>query len=281
MRKWLACAAFGRRGQAHLDGRRGPPPRLAPSLLAVGLLLAGGEARAQAPGPNGGAVTGQGVLNDHDGHRGTWSVQAVLKDGNFTGSGSVVLAGSTVAGPLDAKRSYVESGRCYFEVEQGRNHVNIGGPCTTASISGRMNGFFDGESRSGEMQGTLRFGGSATAPKGAPAAVVPTGKLTCAYQERLGGVVGGDLQHYELRVSNMVTLTLTPGGAYRTNASSGRYTRAGDSIRLVGGAFAGAVGRLRPDRTGQAAVYFERDENRRPNGVPIVDVATTACTKAR
>jgi hypothetical protein len=225
-------------------------------------------------------MTAQGVLNDHDGHRGTWSVQAILKDGNFTGSGSVTLAGSTVAGALDPKRSYVESGRCYFEIEQGRNHVNIGGPCTTSSISGRMNGFFDGDSRSGEFQGTLRFGGSAAAPAAASAAV-PTAKLTCAYQLRLGGVVGGDLQHYELRMSNMVTLTLTRDGAYRTNASSGRYTRAGDTIRLVGGAFDGAVGRLRPDRSGQAAVYFERDENRGPGGVPIVDVATTACTKAR
>ena len=143
-----------------------------------------------------------------------------------------------------------------------------------------MNGLFDGDSRSGEFQGTLRFGGSAAAPAAASAAV-PTAKLTCAYQLRLGGVVGGDLQHYELRMSNMVTLTLTRDGAYRTNASSGRYTRAGDTIRLVGGAFDGAVGRLRPDRSGQAAVYFERDENRGPGGVPIVDVATTACTKAR
>jgi hypothetical protein len=52
-------------------------------------------------------------------------------------------------------------------------------------------------------------------------------------------------------------------------------------VRLTSGAFAGAVGQLRPDRSGQPAVYFERDENRRPDGTPIVDIATTACTKAR
>lgn len=39
--------------------------------------------------------------------------------------------------------------------------------------------------------------------------------------------------------------------------------------------------RLRRDRSGQPAVYFERDENRRPNGGHIVDIATTACTTAR
>jgi hypothetical protein len=255
--------------------------RLARSLFLVGLLLTAGEARAQAIGPNAGAMTGQGVLNDHDGHSGTWSVQAVLENGAFSGAGSVALAGSTVAGPLDPRRSYLENGRCYFEIEAGRNHVNIGGPCTRSTVSGRMNGFFDGETRSGEMQGTLRFGQSAAAPRAAASGAVPAGKLTCAYQERMGGVVGGDLQHYELRMSNMVTLTLTPDGAYRTNASGGRFTRDGDAIRLVGGAFAGALGRLRPDRSGQPAVYFERDENRRPNGAPIVDIATTACTKAR
>jgi hypothetical protein len=255
--------------------------RLARGFLIVGLLAAASAARAQAVGPNAGPMSGQGVLNDHDGHRGTWSVQAVLKDGAFTGSGAVTLAGTTVSGPLDPRRSYVENGRCYFEIEQGRNHVNLGGPCTPVAVEGRLNGFFDGATRSGEMQGTLRFGPSAAGKRAPAAAVVPTGKLTCAYQERIGGVVGGDLQHYELRTSNMVTLSLTPGGVYRTNASSGRFTRDGDSIRLVGGAFSGAVGRLRPDRSGQPAVYFERDENRRPNGVHIVDIATTACTKAR
>jgi hypothetical protein len=252
------------------------------SVLVVALAMAAFGAQAQSLGPNAGPISAQGVLNDNDGHIGTWSVEAVLKDGAFTGSGSTTLAGVTVAGPLKAGRSYFENGRCYFEIEQGRNHVNLGGPCTLSTIEGRMNGFFNGDTRTGEMKGALRFGAPAPGPR-PPAAGggLPVGKLTCAYQERLGGVVGGDLQRYELRVSNMVSLTLTPDGAYRTNASSGRFTRDGDVIRLTGGAFAGAVGRLRADRSGQPAVYFERDENRRPNGVPIVDIATTACTKAR
>jgi hypothetical protein len=225
-------------------------------------------------------MTGQGTLNDHDGHAGTWSVQGALKDGTFSGAGSVTLAGVTIAGPLKAGRSYLESGRCYFEIEQGRNHVNFGGPCTANSVSGRMNGFFSGDSRTGEMQGTLRFG-SGGANQSSVAAVLPTGKLTCAYQVRIGGNVAGDLQHYELRFSNMVSLTLTPDGAYRTGASAGRFKREGDKIRLIDGAFDGAMGRLRVDRSGQPGVDFERDENRRPNGAPIVDIATTSCTKAR
>jgi hypothetical protein len=110
--------------------------------------------------------------------------------------------------------------------------------------------------------------------------VLPTAKLTCAWQERIGGNVAGDPARYELRFSNMVTLTLA-GGTYRTNAASGSFTRQGDTIRLTSGAFAGAVGRLRPDRSGQPAVYFEIDENRRANGVHIVDPRTTACTVAR
>jgi hypothetical protein len=247
------------------------------AVVALGLAGATG-AWAQAIGPNSGAVAGKGVLNDHDGHTGTWSVQAVLRNGDFTGTGTVTLAGATVSGPLKAGRSYLENGKCYFEIEQGRDHVGLSGPCTAAGFSGRMSGFIAGESRNGEMQGVLSPAAGAVA---SAASVAPTGKLTCAYMERMGGVVAGDLQRYELRISNMVSLTLGADGTYRTNAANGRYTKAGATVRLTSGAFAGAVGQLRPDRSGQPAVYFERDENRRPDGTPIVDIATTACTKAR
>jgi hypothetical protein len=78
-----------------------------------------------------------------------------------------------------------------------------------------------------------------------------------------------------------VTLTLSPNGTYRTNSASGSFVREGDRLRLTSGAFAGAVGRLQPDRSGQPAVYFAREENRRANGVHIVDPGRTACTVAR
>jgi hypothetical protein len=99
--------------------------------------------------------------------------------------------------------------------------------------------------------------------------------------ERIGGNVAGDVPHYELRISNMVTLTLSANGTYRTNKADGKFVREGEMIRLTSGSFAGAVGRLVPDRSGEPAVYFERDDNRRPDGIHIVDPARTSCTKPR
>lgn len=234
--------------------------------------------------PNLGPVTGSGVLTDSGGKSlGTWSVKATLKDGDFTGAATVTIQGATLTLPLKSGRSYVESGKCYFYGEEGRARIDIGGPCTQKGVSGRLSGFIpqnDIFSVTGFMKGTLAFG-SGGAAKPAAAAVLPTNKLTCAWMERVGGNVAGDLARYELRNSNMATLTLSAAGTYRTASTSGRFTRSGDVIRLTSGQFAGAVGRLQADRSDRPAVYFEIAENRRPNGVHIVDPARTSCTTAR
>ena len=258
--------------------------RLPLLLLTLAALPAAAQTAPAGPAltPNSGAFTGEGVLNDHDGNRGTWSVQAALRGGNMTGSGTIAIAGVTLSLPLVPARSYFENGKCYFLFEAGRTHLNFSGPCTAKGTAGRWDGFIAENgvgSKTGEMQAAFRFG--AAVARAPAAGVLPTQKLTCAWQERIGGNVAGDPARYELRYSNMVTLTLGPGGTYRTNAASGGFTRQGDAIRLTSGAFAGAVGRLRPDRSGTPAVYFEIDENRRANGVHIVDPRTTACTVAR
>lgn len=231
--------------------------------------------------PNLGAVHGEGVLKDNDGNAGTWSIDAVLSGGDFTGTGTATLRGATVQGPLAKGGSFLENGKCHFRIESGRQRVEIGGPCTTQSISGHAGGFVAGDTVVGTAQGTLRFGKAGGKAQAPAVGTLPTAKLTCAWMERVGGNVAGDLPNYQLRTSNMVTLTLSAGGTYRTNAASGSFVREGDRIRLTSGAFAGAVGRLQPDRSGQPAVYFERDENRRANGVHIVDPARTSCTVAR
>ncbi|HXE11942.1 MAG TPA: hypothetical protein VN633_07475 [Bryobacteraceae bacterium] len=110
-------------------------------------------------------------------------------------------------------------------------------------------------------------------------AVLPTAKLACAYRERIGGIVAGDSARYELRYSSMASLTLSSKGTYRTNNASGSFVRQGDTIRFTSGAYEGALGRLRPDRGGEPAVYFELEENRAKNGVPIVDPYTTFCVR--
>ena len=231
--------------------------------------------------PNAGAFTGRGTLADNDGNAGTWVVDATLKAGVFTGTATIAIARTTVTAPLHPRRSYLENGKCYFAVEKDRFHMEFGGPCTTKGVAGRMGGFVPGTgSLNGTMTGTFAFG--AAAARNAPAkGVLPTAKLTCAWMERIGGNVAGDLPRYELRFSNMATLTLSPAGTYRTANTSGRFVRQGDTIKLTSGQFAGAVGRLEPDKSGRPAVYFERDENRRPNGVHIVDPARTSCTVAR
>ncbi|TFI57886.1 hypothetical protein E2493_12930 [Sphingomonas parva] len=254
------------------------------ACFGLALVLAAGAGRAAPVTPNLGPIHGEGTLADNDGNAGTWSIDAVLTGGDFAGRGTVTLRGVTVNGALKRGRSYLENGKCYFHIEQDRHRMEISGPCTTDSIAGRADGFLAGEGVIiGSAKGVLRFG-RAGAPKPAATAatgVLPTNKLTCAWSERIGGNVAGDPARYELRFSNMVTLTLGRDGSYRTNKAAGRYVREGNTVRLTSGAFAGAVGRLEPDRSGQPAVYFERDENRRPNGVHIVDPGRTSCTTAR
>ncbi|PWG01709.1 hypothetical protein [Sphingosinicella humi] len=248
-------------------------------LLIFGLVAA--PLTAAGPvGPNAGPMLGEGSLSDSDGNTGNWAVEAVLRDGNFEGSGRAVIGDAVVEGPLTKSASYLENGKCYFKFEQGRNRVEIGGPCTTTSIEGRLGGFVAGDSKVGTIKGSLAFGASGEAAP-ATAGILPTAKLSCAWMERMGGNVAGDLPNYELRISNMVTLTLASDGSYKTNKASGRFLREGDSIRLTSGAFAGARGRLERDRSGEPAVYFDIDDNRGPDGVHIVDPARTSCTRPR
>ena len=50
--------------------------------------------------PNLGAVHGEGSLTDGDGDTGSWTIDATLADGDFTGTGSVTLRGATMRGAL-------------------------------------------------------------------------------------------------------------------------------------------------------------------------------------
>lgn len=232
--------------------------------------------------PNAGAVTGQGTFKDNDGNDGTWSVRAVLKDGDFSGEGTLVIGGVTYTGPLIKGRSYLENGKCYFGFEQDRMRTSFGGPCTTETVEGYIDGFVPGTGTLvGKMTGGLTFGNATAASPASARAVLPTAKLTCAFWETRYTFNAGELNNRELRPSNMAVLTLSPNGTYRTANTSGAFVRKGDTIHLTSGAFKGAVGQLRNDRSGQPAVYFELSENKRPDGVHIVDPATTACTKAR
>jgi len=234
--------------------------------------------------PNAGSVSGQGALNDHDGHSGTWRIDAVLSGGSFAGTGSVELNGFSVTGPLTKGTSYLENGKCYFEIEQGRSHIHLGGPCTTNGVAGRLNGYIAGTeygSVEGEMSGTLAFARAGTAASGNAAGALPTRKLTCAFLERIGGNVAGDMPDYQLHYSAMVTLTLSPAGRYLTNVGGGTFARSGGAIRLTSGPFASATGRLQPDKSGQPAVYFEREDQRRSDGSFIIDPGRTSCTVAR
>lgn len=249
------------------------------ALLILGLVSV--PALAGSPvGPNAGTMRGEGTLSDSDGNTGAWAIEAVLSEGYFVGTGRASVGEAIVEGPLTKSASYLENGKCYFKFEQGRNRIEIGGPCTTTEIEGRLNGFVAGDSKVGTITGNLAFGASAKAAA-AKEGSLPTAKLTCAWMERIGGNVAGDLPTYELRVSNMVTLTLTSDGTYKTNKAGGAFVREGDAIKLTSGPFAGAVGRLMPDKSGKPAVYFEIDENRGADGVHKVDPARTSCTEAR
>lgn len=262
---------------------------LRPSILApaiVALLTASGAAQAQAGrplGPNSGAMTFAGEVRDNDGGQGEFRISATLSGGDFRGTLRLTLDGQTVEAPLIPARSYLENGKCYFRAESGRARAELGGPCDTASIRGTFETFIPGEGLSnGTMSGRVQSAAAApVAPAAARSGVLPTGRLTCAYQDRRIGVGMGETTQYSLAYSNMASLTLDAAGTYRTASAGGRFTRAGDKIRLTSGAWAGAVGTLEADRSGEPAVVFHIEENRRANGVHVVDPYTTRCTRAR
>jgi len=250
--------------------------------LPVAALLISAPAFAAPLGPNAGALSIAGTANDHDGNKGSFSIQAVLKDGNFTGTGHFAVGKTTVDGPLNPKLSYFENGKCYFRWEAGRARAAVSGACDSAAFTaGRLESFSpDDGSKNGEAEGKVTIAGGGTTAKPAAAGILPTTKLTCAYTDRRIGVAGASTQ-YSLAFSNMASLTLTPDGGYRTANGAGKFSRSGDKIHLAGGPFNGAIGTLEADRSGAPAVVFHIEENRRSDGVHVVDPYTTRCTQAR
>lgn len=232
------------------------------------------QAQAQIS-PNAGPVSGEGVLNDNDGNRGTWRLNGTLAGGRFSGQISMTLGAKSLT--VAMTNAFHENGTCIFKGENGRNRFELRGKCSpTAFGPGTISGYFDQDRAfNGAFSGALHWG---KAPPKPAANSVPTAKLMCAYRERVGGNVAGDLPTYMTRPSSMVSLTLA-GGVYRTRNASGAYTVSGNRIRLTSGAYAGAVGELRPDNSGAPAVYFNLAENRRATGTPIVDPWTTACAQ--
>jgi hypothetical protein len=158
--------------------------------------------------------------------------------------------------------------------------VELRGKCDSAGFGpGTVKGYFDGDRDFvGEFSGALHWGKPVAAPA---AGRLPTAKLACGYMERVGGVVAGDLGTREWRPSALGTLTLSPGGGYVARNGAGRYVREGAAVRLVSGPWAGALGRLEPDDSGEPAVYFELDDNRRPDGTYRVDPWRTFCARQR
>jgi hypothetical protein len=250
---------------------------------AIALLLSSSFALAAPLGPNSGAMTVAGSANDHDGNRGAFSIHGVLKAGNFTGSGHLAVGKTVVDGALDPKQSYLENGKCYFRWEAGKAHAGISGTCDgTTLTAGRMESFTpDDGSKNGEAEGKVSLETGAAPAPSASAGRLPTAKLTCAFTDRRIGVAAGQTTQYSLGISNMASLTLSPAGTYRTANGGGKFSRSADKIRLAGGPFDGAIGTLEADRSGVAAVVFHIEENRRPNGVHIVDPYTTRCTASR
>jgi hypothetical protein len=231
--------------------------------------------------PNSGALKVEGKVTHGDNNAGTFSAQAVLKDGHFTGTATFTIAGTSIAGPLLEQRSYLENGRCYFRMENGRSRAEFGGKCDSTGMEGRFQSFAGGELKNGAAKAAFTLSGGT--PVAAASGSLPSGKLSCAFSEPRIGVKLGELTQYSLRFSNLVSLTLDPSGTYTTGkGGSGRFAREpGGRIRLSSGPWQGALGALANDRSGAPAVVFHIEENRGPDGVHLVDPYTTHCTKPR
>ncbi|HEX7889820.1 MAG TPA: hypothetical protein VF522_10710 [Ramlibacter sp.] len=245
-------------------------------LLAAALLAPAGSAGAAPLAPSSGHLAVEGRLDPG----GRYAIEATLKDGNFTGTMTVTLGGQTLSAPLMERRSHLENGRCYFRAEQGRARAELAGKCDSTGFEGTFNTFLPGPgSATGKQQGRVALSGGGQ--KTVAAGTLPAAKLTCAYQDRKVSFKWGEATQYSLAFSNLGTLALS-GHRYATAKSAGSFERVGaDKIRLTSGPWAGAVGTLEPDRSGRPAVVFHIEENRRPDGVHIVDPYTTRCTEAR
>lgn len=253
--------------------------RRAPAVaLLLGLACTGGGATAAPLVPSGGALMLEGSLEGV----GRYEIRAVLQAGSFTGSARLLLAdGRTIEAPLVERQSYLENGTCHLRFEQGRLRGEIHGKCDSRAIDGSFETFVPGQGlATGRSSGTVGLlgGGATTAEPGA----LPTAKLVCAYQDRRFSAKAGEATQYSLAYSGMGSLQME-GGSYRAGSGGGgSFERVGsDRIRLTSGPWSGAVGSLEPDRSGRPAVVFHVDENRRPDGVHIVDPHTTRCTEAR
>lgn len=264
--------------------QKATPPKATPpagnaSLAAVGLPQAN-TAPAQrkvAVNANSGPFTGSGNLSDHDGNTGTWKVGGTLAKGLITGSLSITLGAREMTVDLEQGKAYLESGFCVLKGVNGRNRFQLRGRCDQEPFAGKINGYFDQVGTvDGEFTGSLVWGNPQVASANG---LLPSGKLTCSYMERIGGVVAGDLGTREIRPSALGSLTLS-GSSYVARNGSGSFVRQGSTIRLTSGPWAGAVGILMPDSSGQPAVYFELQDNRRADGTYIVDPWRTFCTKA-
>lgn len=251
--------------------------------FALAPLLGSAAVLAAPLTPNSGALTVTGELADSGAPVGSFNFQAVLKDGNFTGTATLTVDGTTLSGPLLDRRSYLENGRCYFRFENGRARAEISGKCDDAGLeAGRFETFIPGVGlKTGTAKAAFQLAGGAAATASVAAGKLPSGKLICAYNEPKISFKWGEATQYSLQYSNMVNLTLDPGGAYVAGSARGRYSRQGNKIRLLSGPFEGAVGSLENDRSGTPAVIFHIEENKRADGVHVVDPYTTRCTKAR
>lgn len=253
------------------------------SALTLASLLLGGGVLAAPLTPNTGALTMNGELADSGSQVGSFSMQAVLKDGNFTGTATLTVDGTTLSGALLDRRSYLENGRCYFRFENGRARAEISGRCDDAGLEGgRFETFIPGLGlKTGTAKARFAMADGAPATAQLVTGKLPSGKLVCAFNEPKVSFKWGEATQYTLQYSNMVNLTLAPGGAYTAGSARGRYSRQDNKIRLVSGPFEGAIGTLENDRSGTPAVVFHIEENRRADGVHVVDPYTTRCTKAR
>lgn len=255
------------------------------SLVLVMSLLAA-PALAGELTPNSGEVSFQGTLQSAEGHQGEFAVEAALTGGNFSGRAAVAIAGKQLEADLIEARSYLENGTCILYLEQGRTRFELRGRCDGTQFgyqgSGVFDAYFDGEGQlRGDMTGSMALAALAPQPVRTEAISIPAGKLTCAWQEVHISAEASVPNEYMLAYSMMVTLTLEPDGTYRTASSGGTYAVAADKVLLTSGAFAGAVGTLEPDRSGEPAVVFHKAENRDRDGLQRIDPETTRCTPGR
>lgn len=134
--------------------------RSLPAAAALAAALIAAAPLAAAPlSPDAGTYKAEGSWTDQEGQVGQWQAEGSLQGGKFGGTLSLELLGVSRSVIMTPERARLRDGRCVLRGVNGRNRVELRGPCEDGGIGpGTLTGTVDGHRLRGTFKGTLATG---------------------------------------------------------------------------------------------------------------------------